>query len=258
MEELTKQNLTRTHVIHDKDTWIIEKVLESLIKQSKLWKDDDLLDAMIMSFMANNNYEFETLFKKVDQRQDKERYWILLAYLYERGLGIQSEKTKAFRWYHKAAKINDPIAMQKIGICYDESIGIKYDAIKARFWYKKAAEAGMLRSQFELAKHYIYRMNDSNKSHQIEGLYWLEKVANAGVACGMNLLANTYYIMKDYQKAFYWYKKSYYEHGSIREDLAICYRKGFGTLKDTHKAINCFLQPIPVNPQYLLDIFNNK
>ncbi|CAG8658812.1 1521_t:CDS:1 [Ambispora gerdemannii] len=241
---------------NDKDTWIIEKVLEFLVKQNQLWENDDLLDTKIIAFMENNKYESKTLFKMVNQHQEKDRYWILLAYLYERGLGIQSEKTKAFRWYHKAAKIDDPIAMQKIGICYDESIGINYDPIKAKFWYKKAAEAGMLRSQLELAKHYIYGM-DNNKRLQIEGLYWLEKVANAGVICGMNLLANTYYFMNDYQKAFYWYQKSY-DHGSIREDLAFFHRKGFGTLKDTHKAIKFFLHPSQVNSQYLSDIFNDK
>ena len=81
-----------------------------------------------------------------------------VGFAFERGLGVQRDKTKAAEWYLKAAENGLAEAQNNIGVFFELGIGVKQDSQSAGYWYKKAAEQGNAGAQGMLLSLHHPRM----------------------------------------------------------------------------------------------------
>ncbi|HIP33257.1 MAG TPA: DUF4852 domain-containing protein, partial [Bacteroidia bacterium] len=99
----------------------------------------------------------------------------------------------------------------------------------------KSAEEGNVDSQYRLATMYATGnglLKDSNKA-----FYWYEKSAKSGFAKSQEELAAIYYQKNDFNNAFIWYSKAANaNHSRAQYILGYMYRKGIGTKKSRKKA----------------------
>lgn len=72
---------------------------------------------------------------------------------------IERDVNEAFKYFYKAAEMNDPLAQNNLGWMYEHGEGTLKDLIKAEKWYLIAAENG-----FELAIENLNRLNNSSNS----------------------------------------------------------------------------------------------
>lgn len=88
------------------------------------------------------------------------------------------EFEQAFKLYENLAEKGDATAQSKIGRMYNDGLGIKEDLSKAAFWYEQAAKQGISSSQFKLAGLYFYG-EGVTKSWE-KAYSWYRKVAKNG------------------------------------------------------------------------------
>lgn len=62
-----------------------------------------------------------------------------IGYLYENGLGVPQDYTKAFDYYYEAAQLRNSAGQCNLGFCYLNGIGVDCDKEKARCWLEKAS-----------------------------------------------------------------------------------------------------------------------
>lgn len=62
-----------------------------------------------------------------------------MGYLYENGLAVPQDYTKAFEYYYEAAKLDDDIGECNLGFCYLNGIGVDRDKKMAKYWLGKAS-----------------------------------------------------------------------------------------------------------------------
>ena len=67
-----------------------------------------------------------------------------LGYLYDEGLGLPRNYTKAYKWYARAALQADETACNNIGFLYYNGNGVRRSKKQAKKWYKLAARAGSI------------------------------------------------------------------------------------------------------------------
>ncbi|CAG8764812.1 303_t:CDS:1, partial [Ambispora leptoticha] len=230
------------------EEWIINQTLLIIMKAKKLRCLSELCRLLLPDFLNDHSCEPEKLFKLVNEHEERDKYLLILAFLYSYGIGTTTNAAKAFEYYHKSAKLDDPIGMQETGFCFQKGIGITRNCVQAEFWYKKAAEAGMELAQYELALIYF------NRHDEDQSVFWLEKSAYAGFNESAEFLAETYFERRDFRRSFYWYRLLYGDGKEFgRDGLANCYRDGLGTVKDLHKAIKCLLIPSPLDDSNILE-----
>ena len=63
-----------------------------------------------------------------------------LEIMYFNGRGIAQDKTKAAKWYRKAAEQGNAIAQFNLGYLYAVGQGVTQDKAEAAKWYRKAVE----------------------------------------------------------------------------------------------------------------------
>jgi len=111
---------------------------------------------------------------------------------YDRGDGVDKDKTLALQWYLKAAAQNDPRAYYNIYLHYDD---LK-DSAQAESWLSKAAEAGETRALRTLANRVYQKGKEKFERGDIAGAKILfqealiegEELATLGMtACGVNI-----------------------------------------------------------------------
>ncbi|CAG8487579.1 11830_t:CDS:1 [Ambispora leptoticha] len=248
MEVIKKQVVDNVEK-HNKDTWILDNVTEIFIERTMLVQYNEAIEREIKSFLKENNYIEEKLFKIATQRQADSKYWTLLAFLNSQGLGAPIDDKNSFYWYCKAAvELHDPIGLQKTATSYYFGIGVEQNSVTANSWYKKAAEANMIDAQFRLARNYFH--GDGIEVDHVKGLYWFEKSASLGSVDAMNLLARFYlgqliYSKKDLRRGFIWSERLFHLHWNASRtgfvNLTNCFQRGWGTCVDMHKAIFVFV-----------------
>lgn len=64
-----------------------------------------------------------------------------IGYFFEKGLGVEEDKEKAFEYYLKSARLGDYISQYNIAICYLNGVGVDKDLEKAfNFAYQSAVQ----------------------------------------------------------------------------------------------------------------------
>ena len=91
---------------------------------------------------------------------------------------IDKDFRKAFDYYRRAAKFNNPIAQHNIGYAYLRGDGVKTDFAEAVKWLRKAADQGFAGSQYVLGL--CYERGDGVPKNVAESIKWYRKAAEQG------------------------------------------------------------------------------
>jgi len=154
-----------------------------------------------------------------------------------------------------------------------------------KFWKKalRTLESDAIKgnkiAQYRLGRYYLQRAyfskQDKTKYYN-NGLYWLKKAADQGLAEAENRLGVCYQngqgVPKSYTKAYYWYKKAATQgNGDADENIGRMYYRGEGGLpQNTEKANFWFEKAVrngdsfakveidQISTQKKLDTLNNK
>ena len=78
--------------------------------------------------------------------------WV--AEVYQNGLGVAQDYSKAHKWFEKAAADGNTAAMINLGRLYEQGLGIAQDFGKALEWFQKAAGAGGTDATVNLGRLY--------------------------------------------------------------------------------------------------------
>ncbi len=106
------------------------------------------------------------------------RFKTLEGLMWEHGLGVEKDLSKAFTLYHKAAKKGDPEAMNKISRFYHDGTHVQQDKEKAWMWVQRAAEKNDYFALTEYALIFIY--NDQIQDNLHYSLKNFSAAANYG------------------------------------------------------------------------------
>jgi uncharacterized protein len=87
---------------------------------------------------------------------------LLLGLLYDNGVGVAQDKTKAFKWFRLAAEQGLPAAQYTLGGMYANGSGVSKDTNEQWKWWRLAAEQGFAEAQNKMGLRYQHR--DSRKS----------------------------------------------------------------------------------------------
>ena len=99
---------------------------------------------------------------------------LLLAFMYDSGMGVPEDDAEAVRWYRKAAEQGDAYAQSSLGTRYDNGLGVSQDFAEAVRWYRKAAEQGDADAQSSLG--YKYAMGQGVTKDLVQALMWFNLV----------------------------------------------------------------------------------
>ena len=126
---------------------------------------------------------------KAAQKGDA-RSQLVLAGLYERGIGVGASSAEALKWYKAAATQGNVEAQFKVGQIYGRGEGVPVDRNEATRWYLKAAEAGHI----EAAYYMGYRCQNGKGTPQNypEAVRWYSKAAEQGNVEAMEGLGTLY------------------------------------------------------------------
>ncbi|KAG9284644.1 hypothetical protein G9A89_004686 [Geosiphon pyriformis] len=220
------------------------------------------------------------LFKFLQEQRSEPESKILLGMLYILGIGTKVNPTLGRAHLEEIAEEKHPIGMYCAATQQTVSY---YDRDKQKEvlnWIKKSAEAGFAPAQSRLAVYY-YGLYDWTQSLSLtkdfsRAFYWHERAARQkhphsaieladGYSKG-TLLCNG---KKDLRRAFLLWRIGakginfciFY----CEKSIAICYKEGFGTMKDMHQAFRIYHNAVKKFPEtfasynteiFLHDTFN--
>lgn len=100
----------------------------------------------LTQYLDNKNYIdeiafYKKLMKEKDDLFDRRKPFSYnnMGYLYENGLGVPQDHTKAFEYYYEAAKLEDSTGECNLAFCYLNGIGVDRDKKMAKYWLGKAS-----------------------------------------------------------------------------------------------------------------------
>ncbi|OSI15773.1 tetratricopeptide repeat protein [Neisseria dumasiana] len=134
-----------------------------------------------------------------------------LGFMYAHGVGVNTDKDKAWFWLDKSMKQNNSYAFFLMGTLHSQSNPtFPYDEAKAYKYYQQAAEMGNANAQNNLAN---WLMNGRYiPKNETEALKWYEKAAENGLPIAIRTLIKIYGegskdIPKDEAKKQHWQNK---------------------------------------------------
>jgi TPR repeat protein len=111
----------------------------------------------------------------------------ILGHMYEKGIGVQKNLTKAMQYYEKAAVGGVPDAECRLGHMYYQGTGGKKDPKKAAYWLSRAAKHNVAEAQHTLG--HMYLTGDGVKKDVQAAEQWLQRAAANGVQEAVNAIA---------------------------------------------------------------------
>lgn len=148
---------------------------------------------------------------------DDPETWMDLAFMYEFGLGVESDHDQAVFWGRKAVEYGNQRAQYLLGRIYDFGGGfVKQDVEQALFWYCKAANQGNVNAQYNLGR--MYDCGGGAERDIDKALFWYLKAAEQGNAEAQFSLGRIYNhdIFKFWSKDSRFYAESF--GNGIEED----------------------------------------
>jgi len=134
-----------------------------------------------------------------------------LGHIYEHGVGVQQDYSKAKQLYEKAIELENSNAMNNLGYMYFIGKGVQKDYNKAKQLYEKAIELGNSNAMNNLGYMYEHGpgvQQDYNKAKQL-----FEKAIELGNSMAMYNLGCMYRngrgVQQDYNKALRLYIQYY-------------------------------------------------
>ena len=92
-----------------------------------------------------------------------------IGYLYEHGLGVSQNYTKAMEWYHEAADAGLSEAQHNLGMMYAGAKGTEESWGRALIWFKRAAEKNLVESLYMIGLSYyrgLGQIEDKSQAYQ--------------------------------------------------------------------------------------------
>jgi TPR repeat protein len=165
--------------------------------------------------------------------------------LYEQGLGVPRNFTRALEWYARAAYAGETEGWLRLGFCFEVGMGTAADMGKAVAYYEEAARAGSPAGEYKMAS--LYLLGRGLPKDEARGFALLRKSAEAGEGAACNELAAVYLNglfgqPKDAAAALAWFRKGA-EHGNLTamKNLAVMHKDGAGGRADPAEALRWYL-----------------
>lgn len=156
-----------------------------------------------------------------------------LAELYYRGQGVAKNYALALKWFRESAAYLARAQLMMGNMLADGHGASEKDAIE---WWREAAELGVEDAQHNLAISLLRAPGDHSES-----LRWLKRLAASNDSSALNSLGNMYYsgdtVLQNYDLAFEYYKKSaHLGNMNGQFNLAMSYGSGMGVAQDVDAA----------------------
>ncbi len=119
---------------------------------------------------------------------------LVLASMYDIGLGVPQDYPEAAKWYRLAAEQGNAKAQSKLGALYDIGLGVAQDHKEAAKWWRLAAEKGDAFAQLNLGA--IYDRGVTVPQDFREALKWYRLAAEQGNAFAQEKLGWKYALGK--------------------------------------------------------------
>jgi len=168
---------------------------------------------------AEQDYEKAREWLTKSAEQDYSEAQMLLAAIYNDGIGTKKNPSEAVRWLQKAIEKKKPgknynlesnelaAAYCCLGQDFQTGEGVKQDSDKAFNFYSKAAELGDAKAQVLVGS--FYSLGVSVKEDQKEAIKWFEKAAKQGDVTGLCALGECYKegkgVPQNFVEAYKWY-----------------------------------------------------
>lgn len=177
-----------------------------------------------------------------DKGHAKARYYV--GWMYQNGLGVAKDHSKAADLYRLAAEQNDSSSQAELGYLYQMGLGVAPDDNLAVQWYAKSAEAGDRQGQMYLAA--MYRDGRGVVRSFKEAERWFLKAADQGSAWAQMNLGMLYThggdgLPQDYARAVDLFRKA--ADGNDPDalyNLGWAYESGLGVPQDRQQAIEWY------------------
>jgi TPR repeat protein len=216
----------------------VEKNIDNAIYWYKKATEQNLVPAIynLAYILENNkkNHQEAFIWYKKAAELNHGTSQLILANMYQNGLGVEKDNIEAKKWFEEAIKNN----VENAEYGFAEFLETNGDKTKAVDLYKEASTNDSVLANYKLANIYL---KDKNKKHLAMDLF--KKAAEKEHHPAQQKLASLYNAKKDYKKAAFWYKKSA-DNGNIEAQysLGVLYLKGLGVEKDLDKATLLFIQ----------------
>jgi TPR repeat protein len=123
----------------------------------------------------------------VNAEKGQSQAMLTVGVLYEQGIGVPRNFTKALEWYQKASLAGESDGYFRVGLCYEIGMGIAYDMDKAVSNFEKAVEMGSLSAAHKMAS--LYLAGQGVAKDEAKGLALLTTAADGGNGAAANELA---------------------------------------------------------------------
>lgn len=109
-----------------------------------------------------------------------------LGWLYQAGLGVETDYAKARLWYEKAEIQQHPVALNNLGALYENGLGVDKDESKAFDFYLRSAKLGYRYGQYNAGLLLLEGRGVTTDKKQAH--IWLNKASEQGVEAASKLL----------------------------------------------------------------------
>ena len=228
------------------------------------------LKKLLVENSQNTNLTYESIkeeaIQKIKTLAKKEPFaQYQLAWMYDKGRGVEKNLEQSFYWFQKSAEQGEPLAQYQLAWMYYYGIGVEQNVYKAFYWTQQAAEQGPVLAQFNLAL--MYQTGEGVEKNLEQAFYWTQQAAEQeGESFAQYNLALMYDkgsgVEKNLEQAFYWYQKSA-EQGNVyaQNNLAVDYYYGIGIEQNFEKAFYWFQkatkQKFTVAQYQLAEMYHN-
>ncbi|GBC08662.1 hypothetical protein RclHR1_00830013 [Rhizophagus clarus] len=184
------------------------------------------------------------LYNVTAEKQDKDAQ-NNLGYLYMKGEVPEKDPKKAVYWLQKAIENGNTLAYDNLAICYELGIGMDKDKAKAFELYEKSAEKGNINAKFHLG--YCYVNGIGTKINKKKGFELYNEAAEKGSISGLDLFKSIYEdeeeIVNDLIEINYWYQKSAKRDNKLAlYKLGEIFELGRGVNKNEARAFDYYKQ----------------
>lgn len=164
-------------------------------------------------------------------------------YYLDSELTTKEHYESALKWFDEASKIKrNPIAYYGLAYMYEIGLGVEADQVKAIEYYKESSQNNFILAHERLADLYL----STNDAKSIEAaLFLFQRAANADIPSAQFKLGYMYEeglgTRQDYETARFWYQKAANHDLSMAfVALGNLYAKGNGVAIDNEKAYDYY------------------
>jgi uncharacterized protein len=130
-----------------------------------------------------------------------------LGFLFQDGIGVESDQAEALKWYRKAADLGDIKAHNNIGFMYFAGSGVPKSLDEALKWFIKAADLGSTGAMDNIGEMYSRGLGVAQ--NYSEAFKWFHKAAELGHGPASCKVASLYSagqaVPQDNVQAYLWF-----------------------------------------------------